>query len=263
MSWCGMYQFVSSPPRRPDVMYEGAMDDVEQKFVLIVEDDADLRELLANLLDQAGIANEAVGTLCRASARIREISPALVLLDVMMPDGDGLAFCAQLRQAGFANKIMMLTAKGAALDRIAGLEGGADDYLTKPFESRELLARIRNLLRGATAWHSISTGKIRYARFGTWRLDLVQRRLVTSDDRIVMVSTGEFDLLRRMIDAPRIELSREDLMPERRETVHFDRSLDNRISRLRNKLGAERDGAQLIVTVRNRGFMLAADVSYE
>lgn len=244
-------------------MYERGMSDAEQQCVLIVEDDGDLRELLANLLDQAGIANESVGTLSRASARIREAPPALVLLDVMLPDGDGLAFCAQLRQAGFANKIMMLTAKGSAIDRIVGLEGGADDYLAKPFESRELLARIRNLLRGTTAWHSMTTGKLRYARFGPWRLDLVQRRLVTSDDRIVMVSTGEFDLLKRLIDAPRIELSREDLMPERRETVYFDRSLDNRISRLRSKLAGERDGSHLIMTVRNRGFMLAADVSYE
>lgn len=245
------------------MLYEQPMSDPEPQSVLIVEDDGDLRELLANLLSQADIANESVGTLSRASARIREAPPALVLLDVMMPDGDGLAFCAQLREDGFTNKIMMLTAKGAARDRVAGLEGGADDYLAKPFESRELLARIRNLLRGATAWQSMGTGKIRYARFGPWRLDLVQRRLVTSDDRIVMVSTGEFDLLKRLIDAPRIELSREDLMPERRETVYFDRSLDNRLSRLRNKLASEPDGGHLIITVRNRGFMLAADVSYE
>jgi chemotaxis response regulator CheB len=126
----------------------------------------------------------------------------VVVLDLNLPDGDGLALCRDLRARGYADAIIMVTARDSALDRVLGLELGADDYLTKPFEPRELLARVRNLMKRIAAPEPARPRSARFARFGPWKLDLLLRRLVTRDGRLVILSSAEYRLLSRMIEAP-------------------------------------------------------------
>ena len=179
------------------------------------------------------------------------------MLDLGLPDGDGLQLCRELRAAGCDVPIIVVTARDAAIDRVLGLELGADDYLTKPFEPRELTARIRNLLRRTPA----PLASRRAIRFGSWRLDLVTRRLRAPDDSVVLLSTSEFDILHRLLLSPGLPVSREALLPGRAATAAFDRSIDNQIRRLRGKLAP--DGEELILTARGQGYLIGAAVHYE
>ncbi len=240
--------------------------------VLVVDDDPDIRELIIAQLERESFAVRAAGSVGETLAALEEAPADVVVLDLNLPDGDGLNLCRDLRSRGYADAIIMVTARDSAIDRVLGLELGADDYLTKPFEPRELLARVRNLLRrvgshGGGNEHGIDAhGRPRSARFakiGPWKLDLLLRRLVTGDGRLVMLSSAEYRLLSRMIEAPNQVLGREALSPERKATVAFDRSIDLQISRLRQKLAAEPGGADLIITVRSEGYVLAANVIYE
>jgi two-component system OmpR family response regulator len=185
-----------------------------------------------------------------------------VVLDLNLPDGDGLALCRDLRARGYADAIIMVTARDSALDRVLGLELGADDYLTKPFEPRELLARVRNLMKRIAAPEPARPRSARFARFGPWKLDLLLRRLVTRDGRLVILSSAEYRLLAHDRGA-QSGAPREVLSPERKATVSFDRSIDLQISRLRQKLAAQPGGAELIITVRSEGYVLASTVDYE
>jgi two-component system OmpR family response regulator len=235
--------------------------DMAQSRILVVDDDDDIRDLIVAQLRLERYDVTAVGDVATMRAALAEHLPDLVVLDLNLPDGDGLNLCRELRGEGFASAIIMVTARGSAIDRVLGLELGADDYLTKPFEPRELLARIRNLLRRARADDGPRPRTARIAAFGAWRLDLLQRRLIGPDDRLVILSSAEFRLLSRFVDAPNEVLSREQLLPERAATVAFDRSIDLQISRLRQKL-ASGDGDELILTVRNEGYVLASPVSF-
>ncbi len=228
--------------------------------VFVVDDDADIRDLMMRQLSGEGYALTAIADLDGLGRALGVGRPDLILLDLNLPDGDGLRFCQEVRTRGHAGAIIMVTARDTGLDRALGLELGADDYLVKPFEPRELLARVRNLLRRGA---SRSLPPARYARIGPWRLDLLQRHMLTPDDRLVMLSSAEFRLLSRFIRAPNTVLGREALLPERHATVEFDRSLDLQISRLRQKLSAAGLTERLIVTMRNEGYVLAATVSYE
>lgn len=237
----------------------------EHKTVLVVEDDEDIRDLIVRQLAQDHyrlLAASDIGGLNRICA-VEDVD--LIVLDLNLPDGDGLALCRDLRARGIATPVIMVTARGTAIDRVLGLELGADDYLTKPFEPRELMARVRNLLRrvgGGTP--AVSTGaQKRLVRFGPWRLDLVQRRLIAPDDGLVMLSSAEFRLLCRFVEEPNKVLSREELLPERRATVAYDRSIDLQVSRLRQKLSVVEGGADLILTVRSEGYVLACPVVQE
>jgi two-component system OmpR family response regulator len=231
--------------------------------VLVVDDDADIRELIVGQLRQENYRLLAASSLAELRQTLRDEAVDLIVLDLNLPDGDGLMLCRELRAEGSEVQIIMVTARGSAIDRVLGLELGADDYLTKPFEPRELLVRIRNLLRrprsGPAARPSTS---MRYAHIGPWRVDLVQRRLVAPDDRLVMLSSAEFRLLSRFIDEPNIVLDRETLLPERRATAAFDRSIDLQISRLRQKLSTLPGGEDLILTVRGEGYVLASTVNH-
>ena len=231
--------------------------------VIVVDDDEDIRDLIVGQLEQERYEVLAAGSLGELHALMATQAVDLIVLDLNLPDGDGLSLCRELRAQGSGVQIIMVTARGSAIDRVLGLELGADDYLTKPFEPRELLVRIRNLLRRSRNEEPARQKTARIARFGPWRLDLFQRRLIASDDRLIMLSSAEFRLLSRFIEEPNMVLSREALVPERRATAAFDRSIDLQVSRLRQKLADGPGGDGLILTVRGEGYVLASTVTYE
>ena len=236
-----------------------------QACLIVVDDDPDIRDLIVGQLRQEHYDVVPAGSVAELDMALAAHSADLIVLDLNLPDGDGLTLCRELRAKGNDVPIIMVSARGSAIDRVLGLELGADDYLTKPFEPRELLVRIRNLLRRShvddTERHRDKSARI--VRFGPWRLDLFQRRLIAEDNRLVMLSSAEFRLLSRFVDEPNIVLSREHLVPERRATAAFDRSIDLQVSRLRQKLATMPGGEELILTVRGEGYVLASPVSYE
>jgi len=245
-------------------------DQEKPETIVVVDDDRDIRGLISAQLRQeryqvleAGNLAELFDLLADRGDGRAERRVDLVVLDLNLPDGDGLSACRELRAGGVALPIIMVTARSSAVDRVLGLELGADDYLTKPFEPRELLARVRNLLRRTRPASWVRGAGARFARFGPWRLDLFQRRLIAPDDSLVMLSSSEFRLLERFIAHPNGVVSREELAPERKATVAYDRSIDLQISRLRQKLAAAKGGEDLIITVRNEGYVLASPVDYE
>jgi len=231
--------------------------------IVVLEDDPDIRELITAQLSREPQRVDAVGTVADLRASLEGGPVDLMILDINLPDGDGLDLCRDLRAAGHQGAIMMVTAREGPIDRVLGLELGADDYLTKPFEPRELLARVRNLLRRSRVFDHGRPRVARFARFGPWRLDLHQRRLVTGDDRLIMLSSAEYRLLSHFIEAPNQVLSREELLPERSATVAFDRTIDIQISRLRHKLASVPGGADLVLTVRSEGYVLPGPVTFE
>ena len=228
--------------------------------VLVADDDPAIRALILDQLASIQHEVRGVGSVAEVEASLAEWSSDVVVLDLNLPDGDGLDLCRRLRAHGQDVAIIMVTARSGAVDRVLGLEFGADDYLTKPFEPRELVARVNNLLR--RAGRSLSqVAKARIVQFGDWRLDRVHRRLIDPAGGLVLLSAAEFRLLSRFVEAPQQVLSREALLPERSETVAFDRSLDIQVSRLRQKLGTPADGEALILTVRNEGYLFTPEVS--
>ena len=227
--------------------------------ILVVDDDSDILDLIVQQVRQAGYDVSAAGSLDEARLRLAERRHDLVVLDLTLPDGDGVVLCRELREAGRPEAIVMVTARDSSLDRVLGLELGADDYLTKPFEPRELLARIRNVLRRHGEAGDPGRNK-RFARFGAWTLDLVQRRLIAADQRLIILSSAEYRLLDKFVRHPHQVLSRDDLMSDGRGAAAIDRAIDVQISRLRSKLAAP--GDPLILTVRNEGYLLAADVTF-
>ena len=240
---------------------DGLVDDLGHvPRLLVVDDDPDIRELVIGQLAGEGYALQAAKDVKAARAALAAAQIDVIVLDLGLPDGDGLALCRQLRAEGHEGAIIMVTARDSAIDRVLGLELGADDYLTKPFEPRELSARVRNLLRRRPSASKLVRGA-RVARFGRWRLDLIKRRLIAPDDSLVMLSSTEFDILNRFVEAPHQPLSREAPLPSRAATAAFDRTIDNQISRLRQKLAAA--GGDLILTVRNQGYLLANEMTFE
>jgi two-component system OmpR family response regulator len=231
--------------------------------IVVVDDDADIRDLIVGQLRQENYRLFGASNLAELRQYLRDEPVDLIVLDLNLPDGDGLSLCRELRADGSDVQIIMVTARGSAIDRVLGLELGADDYLTKPFEPRELLVRIRNLLRRGRSEPALrGAAAMRYAHFGPWRLDLQQRRLIAPDDKLVMLSSAEFRLLNRFLEEPNVVLARETLLPERRATAAFDRSIDLQVSRLRQKLAAIAGGDELILTVRGEGYVLASGVDY-
>ena len=229
--------------------------------ILIVDDDPGIRELTAQFLAGHGFLVDTAdgGPAMRAAMERQDY--ALVVLDVMMPGEDGLTILRSLDRAT-SPAVIIMSAIGADVDRIVGLEMGADDYIPKPANPRELLARIRSVLRrGVAAPAPPRPGARTYLRFGGWRLDAIGRQLLDPEDVVINLSDGEFRLLLALVEHPRRVLTRDQLLDLSRgvNAEHFDRAIDVQISRLRRKLA--RDGAEeLIRTVRNEGYMFVADV---
>ncbi|RZM36312.1 MAG: response regulator [Sphingomonas sp.] len=233
--------------------------------ILVVDDDPGIRELLANFLIAHGyIADTAEGATAMRLALSRR-AYALVVLDVMMPGEDGLAVLRSLDRAD-APAVIMLSTIAGDIDRIVGLEMGADDYVGKPANPRELLARIRSVLRRKeTALPAQRRMAHRaFQRFAGWRFDPIGRELYDPDDVIIHLSDGEFRLLIALTERPRRVLSRDMLLDLSRGPAaeNFDRAIDVQISRLRRKMSRldGQGGDDLIRTVRNEGYMFSADV---
>lgn len=232
--------------------------------LLLVDDEQTLREPLAEYLIRQGFVVREAESAAAARSVLIDFTPDLVLLDIMMPGEDGLSLCRHLVEAKRL-PVILLTAKSEAMDRIVGLEIGADDYVPKPFEPRELVARIRSVLRrsaaNAAAALAIDDEHFAYA-FEGWELDPLKRRLIDPDGASIAISTAEFRLLKALCDHPRQVLDRDRLldMVQGREAHLFDRAVDNQVSRLRRKIEVDSRNPELIQTVRGGGYRLAADV---
>jgi two-component system OmpR family response regulator len=229
--------------------------------ILLVDDEASLREPLAGYLSRQGFDVTQAASAAEARSRLRDAVPDLVLLDIMMPGEDGLSLCRHLVEARSIPTIF-LTARGEATDRIVGLEIGADDYVVKPFEPRELVARIRSVLRRSSRAGPAPAADNEILEFDGWQLDPLKRRLTDPEGALVAISSVEFRLLMAFLEHPRQVLDRDRLldMVQGREAHLFDRAVDNQVSRLRRKVEADSKSPQLIQTVWGGGYMLAADV---
>ena len=230
--------------------------------ILLVDDSAEIRKAVARYLEKNDLRVTSVGDAAGMDKLLDVGRYDLIVLDVMMPGEDGISVCRRLSAKGGA-PILMLTALGEEMDRIIGLEVGADDYLPKPFNPRELLARIRAVLRRAQRPEPLAGGLTgRRARFAGWTLETDTRRLIAADGREDVLTTSEFKLLTILLERPRIVLSREQLfdLTAGRAPAAFDRTIDNQISRLRRKIEANPGRPRIITTVRNGGYCLATDV---
>ncbi|HEY0958123.1 MAG TPA: response regulator [Novosphingobium sp.] len=235
------------------------MNDAASIRLLLVDDEAALREPLADYLVRQGFDIVQASSAAEARGHLREMTPDLVLLDIMMPGEDGLSFCRHLVEAK-AIPTIFLTARGEATDRIVGLEIGADDYVVKPFEPRELVARIRSVLRRANRGSPPTEDEL--FEFEGWKLDPLKRRLTDPEGAVVAISSVEFRLLMAFLENPRQVLDRDRLldMVQGREAHLFDRAVDNQVSRLRRKIEIDSRNPQIIQTVWGGGYMLATDV---
>lgn len=225
--------------------------------LLIVDDDKDILSLLTSFFRKHGHAVTAAENGPAMFAAIEEQTVDLVILDVMLEGEDGFSLCRRLRAASRV-PIIMLTAMADHTDRIVGLELGADDYLTKPFDQRELLARVKAVLRRTAEAAAPPSGETRPVLcFAGWRLDVARRELRAADHALVLLSGGEFDLLLAFAEHPQRVLTRELLLDFARGRSHdaYDRSIDVQVSRLRHKLEDDPKNPSLIRTVRSEGYI--------
>lgn len=237
--------------------------ELEPTSLLLVDDEATLREPLAEYLARQGFVVREAESAAAARATLNGYVPDLVLLDIMMPGEDGLSLCRHLVEAR-GIPVILLTARSEAMDRIIGLEIGADDYVPKPFEPRELVARIRSVLRRAAKDNTPAADDDHFVyRFEGWELDPLKRRLTDPEGASIAISTAEFRMLKALCDHPRQVLDRDRLldMVQGREAHLFDRAVDNQVSRLRRKIEVDSRNPELIQTVRGGGYRLAADVA--
>jgi two-component system, OmpR family, response regulator len=230
--------------------------------LLLVDDDKELCSLLSKFLIQHGYRVSIAHNGSEMEQILESSRVSLVILDLMLPGDDGLVLCRQLR-ATSTLPIIMLTAMGDEVDRIIGLEMGADDYIAKVANPRELLARVRAVLRraGAPAPAAAADHK-RILEFAGWRLDVTHRQLYSARNALVPLRAGEFDLLLAFAERPRRVLSRDQLLDlsRGRSAGVFDRSIDVQVSRLRRKIEPDPKEPTLIKTVRSGGYILAANV---
>jgi two-component system OmpR family response regulator len=229
--------------------------------ILIVEDDEDIARLVSGLLSREGFQVETAGDADAMRAVMGRFAVDLIILDLMLPGEDGLSICRSLRANGGHTPILMLTAKSDDIDRVLGLELGADDYLTKPFNPRELLARVRAILRRTRG--EAQNGSNRRYGFEGFVMDLDARSLTGPDAAPLQLTSAEFDLLACFVQRPRRVLSRDQLLDwtrGRNQYEPYDRTIDMAISRLRKKLEAVAPEARLITTIRNNGYLFVPAV---
>jgi DNA-binding response OmpR family regulator len=227
--------------------------------ILIVEDDPDIRRLVGDVLEREGFAVETARDGAAMDGVLMRLRPDLLILDLMLPGEDGLSICRRIRLQDHL-PILMLTARSDEIDKVLGLEMGADDYLVKPFGTRELVARVRALLRRGSRGAEPQTSR-RFA-FDRLIVDLDTRQVSDLEGTAISLTSTEFDLLTCFIQRPRRVLKRDQILDwvHGRDHDPFDRSVDMLVSRLRRKLDAASPGAGLISTVRNGGYLFTAQV---
>ena len=237
--------------------------------IIVVDDDRQIRELLGQVLDQYGFSTRLVADGRELNVALAQAPADLIVLDLMLPGDDGLTICRELRSRS-TTPVIMLTARGESIDRVVGLEVGADDYVPKPFDPRELVARIRTVLRRASSGPATpatgggtSGSRPRGWRFDGWSFDAVRRELHNPQGAIVPLSSLEFRLLELLLQNANQVLSRDRIMEATvgRPADPFERRIDIAISRLRARLADDGREPRLIKTVRNRGYVLTAEVS--
>ena len=230
--------------------------------ILVVDDDTEIRNLLHEYLQKQGYRVTAVADGKGLRSAVAVSHPDLIILDLMLPGEDGLTLCRELR-AKSEIPIIMLTARGDETDRIVGLELGADDYVAKPFSPRELLARIKSVLRRARALpENLKTEESGLFRFAGWTLDAATRNLTSPQGVVVALSGTDFRLLKIFVDHPNRVLTRDqliDLMLSR-DAGPYDRAIDVQVSRLRQRLGEDAKEPAIIKTVRGQGYVFASHV---
>lgn len=241
-----------------------AKPEATRQRLLVVDDDADIRVLLAEQLSKAGFHVTAARDGADMRSALARTPVDLIILDLNLPREDGLSLCRDIRARSIV-PVIMLTARTDAIDRIVGLEMGADDYLGKPFEPRELVARVRCVLRRTLRGAPYVAPNHRKATFAGWTLDLQMRHLLNPQGRVVVLSGAEFRLLRVFVTHSNEVLTREQLVAlgSGREYDSRQRVVDVHISRLRHKLGDDSTASPLIKTIRNEGYVLAAEVLLE
>lgn len=234
----------------------------EEPHILVVDDHRDIREPLARYLQRHNMRTSLAASAAEARKVMETAAIDLVVLDIMMPGEDGLSLLRGLRHAGDV-PVILLTAVTESADRILGLELGADDYVTKPFEPRELVARIRAVLRrGERSGTTVSIEDSEEIRFDRWRLRPLRRELIGEDGVALPLGNAEYRLLTVFLEHPRRVLTRDQLLDlaSGRSAQPFDRSIDNRVSRLRRKLERDPKNPDLITTVWGGGYMFTAQV---
>lgn len=236
-------------------------------LVAIVEDDREIRELAHALFTREGFEAVACENAAALDGLMAARRPALIVMDVMMPGEDGLSVCRRLAASG-GPPVILVTARGEDIDRIIGLEVGADDYLPKPFNPRELVARARAVLRRSgraanDATPAPGSAQMEIYLFDGWRLEIASRAFTDPAGQAIELSAGEYDLLTAFVQHPQRVLSRDFLMDwtKGREATPFDRSVDVMMSRLRRKLGDDPAAPRFIRTVRNGGYLFAVPVT--
>jgi two-component system OmpR family response regulator len=250
-------------PLRPAPVpaYLSVMSAERQPHIQVVDDDREVRTLLGKFLAQHGFRASLAADGRQMDKALAAGRVDLIVLDVMMPGEDGLSICRRLRREG-AMPILMLTASAEETDRIVGLELGADDYMAKPFNPRELVARIRAVLRRSQAAEAPAKGRGHFV-FEGWTLDAPKRELHRPDGVLVDLSGGEFDLLLAFVEHPQRVLTRDLLLDLARGRVAgaFDRSIDVQVSRLRRKIETDPANPSLIKTVRTGGYIFTPKVA--
>lgn len=228
--------------------------------ILVVDDEPEIRDLLCTHLERTGFAATSAEDAAVARKVLADGGIDLVVLDVMMPGEDGLSLCRHIRETD-GTPVIMLTALSDQTDRIVGLEIGADDYLTKPFSPRELVARIRAVLRRMSPRAEREEPEGPLTEFAGWTLDIAQSELTRSDGVIIPLSSGELTLMKVFLEHPDEVLSRDELMAKSRgrETHPYERSIDNMIARLRRKVERDASNPRIIKTVWGGGYRLVID----
>lgn len=239
------------------------------KQVLVVDDDQDIRELLAQYLTKNNFDVITAEDGIEMDTQLDSHQPDLIILDIMLPGDDGFTLCQRIRQTSNV-PIIMLTANSDEMDRVLGLEIGADDYIAKPFSPRELLARIKALLRRtqfATKQEKVVEvkEKPRYLRFADWTLDTQQHVLLDSDNTVFSLTGADFQLLMLFLDSDGVPISRDQICQSLhgRDAFANERGIDVHLSRLRNYLGDDAKAPNIIKTVRGKGYLFIAPIHYK